>query len=158
MLNMRNVSFALSFLLLLSLMGCTRLVIPKYISDDNPYKKVFYTDFDKSVLATEKALEDLGWTISEKADPVIYERTKSLIDSDTKQILIFTEAKKAFNPFGSTRKQINVYLRSEEGEGTTEIELRYLKVASLTFKIFYRYKNNKLMDRLFEEIGKEVNK
>jgi len=130
-------------------------VLPKYISDRYPYKEKFYTDFYRVVDATKQALEDLRWQVAETADPAIYERAWQVDDPVIKQVLIFTEYREAFFIFGSRNSVINAYLRSGP-DGAVDVQLRFLRVSTMPYKSFYKYRNDKLIEKLINQIEKNL--
>jgi len=146
----------LSILMLLFLIGCTSFTIPNYIHDKHPSLKTFYVPYDQVHAATLKVLGDLGWRIEKEADPALYERGRHFQDASHQQTLIFTDINQFSFFAGSRFSRLNVFLHVT-ADKATEVEVRYLKVTSIMFKAFYNYKNDRLADRIFERIEKELN-
>ena len=146
----------LSILLLLSLAGCASITIPNYIHDKHPQLKTFYAPFDQVHAATLKALGDLGWKIEKEADPALYERGRQFQDISRQQILIFTDINQFSFFAGSRYARLNVFLHVT-ADKATEVEVRYLKVTSVMFKTLYNYKNDRLVERIFNRIKENLN-
>ena len=146
----------LSILLLLTLTGCSSITIPNYIYDKHPKSKTFYAPYDQVHAATLKVLGDLGWSIEREADPALYERGRQFQDASRQQTLIFTDINQLSFFAGSKYARLNVFLHVT-ADKATEVEVRYLKVTSIMFKTLYNYKNDRLADRIFEHIEKELN-
>jgi hypothetical protein len=144
----------LSVILLLSLTGCVSINVPNYIQDKNPYKKTFYGPFDKVQEAITKAFEESGWAIEKESKPDLFERERAL-GNDSKQTLIFTEARRSSFFVGSRYARINAYL-NETTNNETEVEIRYLNVTIVMFKSFYRYKNDQAVERIFSKIEERL--
>jgi hypothetical protein len=140
--------------LLLSLAGCATVILPTYVHDKNPYKKRFYAEYDVVVAATKKAFSDLGWELADQADPALYERAWQLREADVRQVLLMT--KYQGTRFGIPPKNtvLNAYIRS--GPGATDVELRYLKVARFPFWTSYKYRNDKLIERVSGQIEENL--
>src|SRR6185295_4495749 len=134
--------------LILSLTGCSTIVLPRYIPDKDPSRKNFHAQYTEVVEATKKAFKDLGWEVAEEADPALYERAWQLRDPSVKQTLLMSNYRKSNFLIVSKSTAINAYVRS--GADATELELRFLKVSTYPFKSFYKYRNNKLLNKLFE--------
>jgi len=146
----------LSIPLLLTLIGCASITIPNYIHDKHPSLETFYAPYDQVHTATLKVLGDLGWRIEQEADPALYERERQSQEMSRQQTLIFTDINQLSFFAGSRYARLNVFLRVT-ADKATEVEVRYLKVTSLMFKTLYNYKNDRLADRIFEHIEKELN-
>ena len=144
-----------SFVLLLTLSGCATVDVPKYIQDKNPYKKIFYASFDETLSAAKKTLEHYGWTILNDYDPTVFEQNKELGTPEAKQILLFTEDRQTPFFLGSSYSRINAYVRTVD-KTSTEVELRYVTVASVPFKTFNTYKNDRVIHHIFDAIGAAV--
>ena len=141
--------------LLVTLSGCSTLVLPRYIPDKNPTAKNFHADYEEVVAATKKAFEDLGWEVAAEGDPALYERAWQLRDKSVKQVLLMSNYRKSSFLIVTKNEAINAYIRS--GTAATELELRFLKVSTYPFKSFYKYRNKKLISRLFDRIDKNLN-
>jgi len=141
------------FLLLFALVGCTSIIIPNYIQDKNPYKKIFYASYDDSLKATLQTMEDLGWIVIETADPSVYERYRETVQEYAQQILIFTDLRQISLFVGSRYAKLNVYLRTAPDDAT-EVEIRYLTINSTFLKSFYDYRSDAAVQRIYDHIEK----
>ena len=144
-----------SLLLIFTLTGCASITIPNYIHDRHPNLKTFYAPYDQVHAATLKALGDLGWRIEQETDPALYERGRQSQDMSRQQTLIFTDINQLSFFAGSRYARLNVFLHVT-ADKATEVEVRYLKVTSVMFKTFYNYKNDRLAERIFKRIEKEL--
>jgi len=138
------------FCLLLSLTGCSTLILPRYIPDKNPTTRNFYADYDAVVAATREAFKKFGWEVAQEADPAVFERAWQLKSKDVKQVLLMSNYRKSNYLIVSKHSALNAYIRS--GKDATELDLRYLKVSTFPFKSFYKYRNKKLINRLLKQI------
>ena len=145
----------LLLILLVTFGGCTSIVLPSYVSDKNPYKKRFYGDYVAVVEAAKKALDKFGWSVTEEPDPGIYEHRWEMNDPNVHHILLFTKYKESYYGLGTKNVVLNAYIRAGVNEAT-EVELRYLKVSTVSYKSFYDYKNDKLIEQIFKEIEKNL--
>lgn len=132
--------------------GCSTVQIPKYIKDQHPYQEEYYDSFQATLDATNKALSDFGWQVTETAEPSMFERSKAVVDPDTKQILLFTEIRQTGLFLGSRYQRLNVILQSARDD-QTNVELRYVTVSSVPFKTFTSYKKDSVAKKIFERIG-----
>jgi len=144
-----------SVLLILTLAGCSSITIPNYIHDKHPNLKTFYSPYDQVHAATLKALGEFGWRIEKEADPALYERGRQFQDASRQQTLIFTDINQLSFFAGARYARLNVFLRVT-ADKATEVEVRYLKVTSVLFKTLYNYKNDRLAERIFNRIEKEL--
>ena len=142
--------------LVLILSGCANINIPNYIQDKHPRHQTFYAAYDQVYDATTKALDDLGWVIEAESDPALFERERESQGSSRQQILIFTDIHQFPFFVGSKYSRLNVFLQIT-ADKAIEVEIRYIKVTSLLFKTFSNYKNDRLTDRLFKHIEKNLN-
>ena len=60
-------------LLLLMCAGCVTVKVPKYLKDEFPYKKKFYASFEDALTATQRALKEAGWHVSDISSPTVFE-------------------------------------------------------------------------------------
>ena len=129
--------------------GCVSIRIPKYITDKNPYKKTVLSPYDDVLAATRQALEKLGWPVTDVTDPGMYEHNRDA-GVGGKQALLFTKTKEAARILYSRYTTINVYLTAlKDG---TEIEIRYLAKKPCLFTTFDAYRNDRLVDQIFDQI------
>lgn len=135
--------------------GCASANIPKYIKDTHPYERTFYTSFDRVVEVVEQGLNNFGWTIDEKVDPDVYERTAEVSTNSREKILIFTERRQSFAGLGFKNQRINVYIRTL-ADASVEVEVRYLKATSIPFKTFYSYRQDKSAQNFLNWVEKKL--
>lgn len=136
---------------LLFVSGCVTAKIPDYLTDKNSYKRQFFVTFEEALQATRTALEDLGWTIINQADPAVYEQTPTPL---MRQVILFTDIRQTPMFLGSRYAKMNLILRQLKEQ--TEIEIRYLTVSSLPFKNIESFKNDAAVARIFEKIADEL--
>ena len=139
------------FSCLLFLCGCTTTV-PNYIKSDHPYGRKMYGEFTKIDAAVRNVLVHQGWKIVGQADPSTYERGDE--EATDKDILLFTNVKQHPMVLYSSYTHLNVYLHAVP-EGA-QIEVRYGKVTPLLFKQFNGTRNDKLANKLIEDIEQEL--
>lgn len=139
------------FVLLFLLTGCASVTIPNYIRDEHPYRKTFYAPFDTVLEATVHALEDSGWQVAKTTEPSVFERNKATDTPGVRQILLFTNVRQMPLILGTRYARMNVYLQSTP-DNTTEIELRYLTVTSVSLKNFQNYRNDGYAQKFFTRI------
>lgn len=150
MLKMGRLFFLCCFII-----GCSSVTIPHYIKDDNPYKKTVYSSYDQVYEAMQDVLNDFGWSIANKVNPQDYEQDKTLDNVDGQQVLIFTQPRQNKLTLGFQDMRVNVYLREGKGN-STEVEVRYQASTTLRFKHFYDYKNDDLIDRMFQSLEERL--
>ncbi len=136
---------------LLFCMGCASVIVPQYIHEEHPYHKKLYADFDKVQEAIHQALKESGWQVAKTADPAIFERNKTPVDPQARQVLIFTEIRQTALFLGTRYARMNIYLHAGH-DNTTEVEARYLTVTSVPFKTFYNYRNDRFVQKLLERL------
>ncbi len=139
----------------LLLSGCVTVKIPKYIQDASPYKKRFYASFEETLNAARQALGDEGWRISEMANPAVFEQSQ-VVSPDTKQIVIFTEARQTPFIFSSRYMTVNVFLRN--ADDGTDVEVRYASVTPMLFKNANNYKNDSVVNKILNRISELLEK
>ncbi len=139
-------------LALFSFLGCARTIIPTYVVDKYPYKKIFLTGFNETLDAAKATFKEFGWTIARETHPSEYERGAGGTEA-SRQVLLLTEIRQTSLFIGTRYMRLNIYLR-ETQDKTTEMEIRYLTVNAFFFKTFYHYKNDKLAQRIFTHIQK----
>ncbi len=144
-----------TIILILFLAGCASTAVPNYIQDKHPYVRTFYVGFEKVYAATIQSLKDNGWTIKKESDPALFERERAY-DDGNRQTLIFTKVRDASFLVGATDVRVNAYLREMTGN-ETEVEIRYLKVTPAMVKNFYGYRNDQVVNRIFEHIDATLN-
>jgi len=136
--------------------GCVSVKIPKYLKDEFPYKKKFYASFDETLTATQQALLDNGWHISDMSSPSVFEQDQAPLDPQGKQILIFTEMRQTPIVLTSRYMSLNVYLLS--ADNSTDVEIRYLAITPMLFKNMENYKNDAVVNKIFDRITELVKK
>jgi hypothetical protein len=129
-------------------------VIPNYIADTNPYKKVVYGTFESVVAAADGALTDLGWSIESQAEPSTYERERSSA-VNLRQTLIFTNVRQTSMFLGTRYARMNVFVR-EQLDNQVEVEIRYVTVSSVIFKTMYDYTEDRGVKNILEAIEKKL--
>jgi len=144
---MKIISF---FLAIVMCAGCVTVNIPKYIQEESPYKKKFYATFEKTMLATTKTLEELGWQVTGTADPASYDREKDLKDANIKQALIFVEVRQTPLFVSSKYTNLNILLQSDDQ--ATDMEIRYLAVTPAILKDLKSRKNDKAVGKILDRI------
>jgi hypothetical protein len=138
----------------LFLTGCANIAIPNYIQDKYPYKRTLYADFNEVHQTATDVLKKAGWTIEGESEPAVFERERAP-ESSNQQTLLFTEVRQFSFFIGSGYTRLNVYIRQVAAK-ETEVEIRYLKVTSIIFKNFYRYRNDQTVDRVFQRIEEQL--
>ena len=140
-----------------SFLGCSTIKLPNYVKDKNPYKKTFYSDFEKTLPAVKAALQQTGWKLVSEAHPSIYEIGGQVSESlGSSETILFTDTRVFGFFLGTSFYKINVYLRSVD-KNSTDIEIRYIKVTSILFKNFESYKKDSLAKKLFNKIEMKIN-
>jgi phosphoribosyl-dephospho-CoA transferase len=144
--------FALGLISVLACAGCVTVQMPQYLKDKNPYHQEFYTSYDKALSATTQALEKLGWKITKQANPVVFENDSAAPEVQPRQIILFTNVRQTSMLISSRYTMLNVLVK--ENNEKVEIEIRYYSVLSFTFKNMESYKNDGLVNKVFDEIAK----
>ncbi len=138
-------------LLLLVCVGCVTVKVPKYLKDEFPYKKKFYASFEDTITATQRALKEAGWHVSDISSPTVFEGSQAASVPQGKQVLIFTEIRQTPLIFSSRYMSLNVYVRaSDDG---TDVEIRYISVVPMFFKNSESYKNDTVANKILERIS-----
>ena len=135
--------------------GCSSANIPAYLQSKNPYEQRFFAGHDKTLAAIIQTVEDLGWVIEEKTDPIVYEQ-REFNDLHENDVLIITATRQTPLFLGTRYARLNVYLRSKKN--ISEVEIRYLTVTSVVFKNFKDYRNDSEVRRIFDYIDEVLNK
>ncbi len=136
--------------LLLALSGCVTVRTPRYIPDESPYKKKYFSSFEDVYSAALEALKDLGWKIEEMTTPSVYEQEAG-DDTGRKHILIITDVRQTPIFLTSRYMNLNVYLRAlDDG---TEVEVRYASVMPVLFKTMQSYQNDAVVNKVFDQIA-----
>jgi len=147
---MRKIYYTVLFVFML---GCTTATIPNYLPDIKPYTKRFYADYDVTLKTIIRSLEDLGWAIEKKANPIVYEQ--NIVDSPGKnQILIITNVRQTPMFLGTRYARINILLSSIDN--ISDIEIRYVTITALPFKSLRSYENKSAVERIFDHIKKSL--
>lgn len=151
---MKNKIFVIVLVLITA--GCSTIHIPKYIPDNNPYKREVYASFSETLDATTEALEETGWEVVDTTDPSVFEHS-TLLAEDGQEILIFSGVKSIPLVLGTRFARVNVYLRSMAQPNATEVEVRYLTINSVGFKNFNNFKHPIAVEHILDEIEKNLN-
>ncbi|MBI4309380.1 MAG: hypothetical protein HY591_03515 [Candidatus Omnitrophica bacterium] len=146
---LRCMVLALAFLC-----GCVTVQVPGYIKADHPYARKMYGNFDKIVIAAQNILVRNGWKIKAAMDPSVYERVEGEDGSTDKDILFFTDIKQHSMVLYSSYTHLNVFIHAI-AEGA-QVEIRYGKVTPLLVKQFRSARNDKLANKLLEQIEQEL--
>lgn len=149
--GIRGVLF-LSFLILSA--GCAGLNMPSYIQAENPYKRVYYGEFQSVLEEVKTSLEQEGWHVAKEVDPSLYERNPLFGEGDKNHVLIFTDVRKSQPIIYSEAKQLNVYV-SLIKEGV-EVDVRFRSVKNFYLWKSRSYKNSKLVKRLLDRIEQRL--
>ncbi len=136
----------------MALVGCVSVTIPHYIRDQHPYRKTFDASFDEVLAATVQTIGEMDWKIVQETDPAIFERNKDINQPRVRQILIFTDSRPMAFVLGTRYTRMNIYLQSTT-DNTTDVELRYLRVTSVSLKNFQNYRNDGFAQRIFSRIA-----
>ena len=146
------------FLVLVAILfaGCVTVKIPKYLQDKSPYQKKYYVGYEETLAATRQALFDSGWKVSEVTSPMAFEQGEITKEDDKKQALIFTEVRQTPLLLSSRYLSVNVYVRAAD-EGT-DVEIRYLGVTPMLFKNAQNFKNDAVVNKIFDRISELVEK
>lgn len=141
-------------LLIFSILGCVTVNVPKYIHEDFPYRQDFSAGFDDTFNATSKVLRELGWKITETANPASFDPRNA---DQRKQVLIFTEIRQTPMFLSTSYASLNVYLREMDTD-RTQVEVRYLYVLPLPLRDHNRYQNDPLVKKIFNKISENLKK
>ncbi len=137
---------------LLVLCGCVSVKIPKYVTDQNPYKKIFHSDYGSTLTAVKESLASAGWSINEESDPIQYEQGRA--GDAQQQVVLFTEGRQSSRVLYSRYRTLNVYV-SNLGD-RVEVEVRYLSLTPVLFKIFESRRNDPLVNALFNDMEQRL--
>lgn len=148
------------FLLLPALLiGCVTIKMPETIQEDFAYKKVFKSDFEKSIKAAAASLEDFGWKVSDISRSKLIKQDRTPDKSTIYLAYILTEIKQTQLFLTSAYSTFNVRVEPID-DAQTEIAIRYLSV--MPIPPFYNkkisYKNDKLVDKIYSDIEKYLSK
>ncbi|MDP2938951.1 MAG: hypothetical protein Q8O13_02560 [Candidatus Omnitrophota bacterium] len=146
-----------ALLLILSIVGCVTVKIPKYLQDEFPYRKTFETSFENTFTATLKALKDTGWRVTETTSPIMFGPGNEADKSKKYEVLIFTEIKQSPLFLASSYASLNALLKAQD-QTHTVVEIRYLSMIALPFKAIKTYQNDRLIERIFKNIELSLKK
>ena len=136
------------------LTGCASLQLPAYVQDKHPYVQRFYGEHQEVVEAAKKGLGDFGWQVEGTADPSVYEQNR-IPEPGSENILLFTQVRQAPMFLWTSYFRLNVFISSKNK--TSDVEIRYSKVKSFSFKGFKGYRNDKLIKQIFQRITDYLN-
>ena len=109
-------------LIIFILAGCASVQMPGYISRvDHPYDRKIYAGFEKVTGAFLFVLQKQGWSISEEANPAIYERDDRYDNNGSRNLIIITDMRKHFAHLTGTR--LNVFIHAIGN--TCDVEIRF---------------------------------
>ncbi len=134
--------------------GCVRVQIPQYIKADHPYVRHMYGDLERITEAVRQVLMRNGWSIERVMNPAVYERSNEEELNGEKDLLIITETKQHPMFLYSSYTHLNVFIHAT-AEGA-QVDVRFGKTTSVGFKQFYNTRNDKLANRLLEQIEQEL--
>lgn len=156
MLKGRKPSFFILAVLMIAFAGCITVQMPQYVKDKNPYKKEFYANYDKTLIATIDALQKSGWKITKEENPVVFESDSVVGPKEPRQILIFTNMRSTPMLLWSWDMTINVLVK--ENNEKTDVEIRYFSIFSTALWKHESYENDGLVEKILNQIDKNVNK
>ena len=137
------------------LTGCVTVKIPKYLQDKFPYQKTYYSPYEETLTAVRQALADSGWKVSEVSSPMAFEQGEVQKEAEGKQVLIFTEVRQTPLFLSSRYLNLNAYVRaSDDG---TDVEIRYLGITPMLFKHSQNYRNDAVVNKIFDRISELLN-
>ena len=142
--------FALCVMLMLFASGCTTVTVGNYIRSDHPYTKKIYGDYDKIVDTIRQVLAKNGYKVTGESYPSVYERPVDVHQETPKDLLLFSQIKQHSMILFSSYTHLNIYIRSV-AEGA-EVEVRYGKVTSVLVKQFQSTRDDKLGNRILDQI------
>lgn len=134
------------------LCGCVTVQVPSYIKAEQPYSRKVLGNYDQIAEAARRVLVRNGWKIDTETNANIYERNPEA-EASGKDVLFFTNVKQHSMLVYSSYTHLNVFLHPT-AEGA-EVEVRYIKVTPV-IKRFVSYHNDKLANRLLDQIEHEV--
>ncbi len=143
----RTILLGLAFVFVCA--GCVTVNIPKYIQDKSPYKKTFYAGYEETLEAAQKALKETGWQVTDTVNPIAYEQ-QGASEAQAKQVLIFTQARQTPAILTSRYMSLNVYVRAIDSGA--EVEIRYFSVTPVLLGRAKGYKNNLVVNRVFDRM------
>ncbi|MFH1360525.1 MAG: hypothetical protein ABIJ41_05755 [Candidatus Omnitrophota bacterium] len=136
--------------------GCVTVKIPKYLRDEFPYEKKYYASYEDTLNATLEALKNLGWKISDTSHPAVFEQEGLIPGEESKQILIFTNVRQTPLLLSSRYMSLNIYVWSLNK--STDVEIRYFSVTPALFKSIQSYKNDPVVEKIFNRISELLEK
>ena len=134
--------------------GCATVQIPGYIKADHPYARKMYGNFDKIVIAARNVLVRNGWKIKTATHPSVYERMEGERENTDKDLLLFTDVKEHSMVLYSSYTHLNVFIHAI-AEGA-QVEIRYGKVTPLLVKQVQSTSNDKLANKILDQIEQEL--
>jgi len=139
--------------LVIFIVGCVTLELPKYLEEEFHYKKNFNSSFNETFPATVKALENLGWSVAETESFPISKIGITNKKDRIYKALIFTEIKQRSLFVFSTYLTLNAYVRSMD-ENNSEVEIRYLSITVIPplFKQWRVDRNDGLVEKIYKKI------
>jgi len=147
-----NKTIALFLCLLLA--GCTTVHIPGYIEGGHPYTRKMYGNYDRIVVAVKRVLVRNKWKIQGQMRPEVYERSQEDGRNADKSVLLFTDIKQHSMVLYSSYTHLNVYVYAV-ADGA-QVEIRYGKVTPLLIKQMRSTREDKLAERLLEQIEQDL--
>ena len=142
--------------LMAALAGCASVPMPGYIGRaDHPYHKEFYAGFEKVTGAFFYVLKKKGWSISEEAEPSIYERDVRYDNNGYQNLLIITTPRRSNHIVTSTFTHLNVFIHSIGN--TCDVEIRY-EARTPMVKQWTSVRNDHLVEGLLDAVQQEIDR
>ena len=135
------------------LTGCVSVQVTDYIKDNHPYTRKIIGDYENIIDTVKVVLFKEGWQIQAIANPSVYERRVGGED-ESKDVLFLTGVKQYPKILYSTYTHLNVIVCAV-AEGA-DVEIRYEALTPVRIKQFRDVRNDKLANRLLDNIEKEL--
>ncbi|HNV24018.1 MAG TPA: hypothetical protein PLH56_05225 [Candidatus Omnitrophota bacterium] len=135
--------------------GCATINIPHYIKEEYSYKKKFDADYEIVRKQIKNILQSLHWEIEGEVEPSVFETVKDIVHPENQQTLIFSKVRQSGFFVGSQYARVNVFLRGYKKEWT-EIEIRYVSIFSIVFQRFTKYRQDRLVQKVFTQMQKNL--
>ena len=138
---------------LIFLCGCT-VQVQSYIKSDHPYARKLYGNYDKIVLIIKEVLAQNKYKILSETHPSVYERSSDENKETPEDLLLFTDIKQHPMLLYSSYTHLNIFIHAET-DGA-QVELRYGKTTSFLVKQINSTRNDKLANRLLDQMEQEL--
>ena len=146
-------------LLPLIIFGCVTIEIPEQIKEEFTYERAVDADFESSITASSNALTELGWKVSFVSRSQLIQKDETRGRKPIQIARIFTEVRQAQLFLTSSYSTFNIRLDAID-DSHTNIGVRYLSVVPIPpfFNKKINYKNDRLVDKLYANIEKQLSK